>query len=498
MTREKGEKGVKSFGKTSIAADRRWVSLVLLCVGMLMIVLDNTVVNVALPSIEADLGFTPAGLAWVVNAYMIAFGGLLLLAGRLGDLIGSKRVFIAGLITFTGASLLCGVAFSRETLIVARFVQGVGGAMASSVILAMIVTMFREPAERARAMGVFSFTAAAGGSIGLLIGGALTQLLNWHWIFLINVPIGIVATLLTLRLLESNAAIGLHAGADALGAFLITASLMLAVYTVVEIPTFGAISAHTFEFGAGAAVLFAAFIARQATAAAPLLPLSVFRARNVAGSNVLQLLLVAALFGFFFLDSLYLRDVLGYDAVQTGLAFLPITLSIGALSLGWSASLPARFGPRPVVVAGLALATAGLAIFALAPLDGSYAGTILPAMLLLGTGMGAAFPSVMMFAMSSATANDSGLISGLINTTAQVGGALGLAVLATLSASRTHAVFASGAGTAISLAAGYHLAFGIGSCFLAIACVIAATVLQPPSASEPQSAGNASHSRGGA
>ncbi len=468
----------------STTRDTRWISLVLLCTGMLMIVLDGTVVNVALPSIQSDLAFSQSSLAWVVNAYMIAFGGLLLLAGRLGDLIGSKRVFVAGLIAFTAASLLCGLAWSRELLVAARFLQGIGGAMASSVILAMIVTMFQEPAERAKAMGVFSFTAAAGGSIGLLIGGALTQALNWHWIFLINVPIGIAAVILALRLLEATPGIGLRAGADALGALLVTASLMIAVYTVVEIPVNGATSGHTLLFGAIAVLLFVAFIARQATAAKPLLPLRLFRSRNVSGTNVLQVLVVAGLFGFFFMDSLYLRRVRGFDAVHTGFAFLPITLSIGALSLGWASALPARFGARNVVVAGMALAAIGLAIFTVAPLDGAYATTILPAMLLLGVGMGVTFPSLMMFAMSSATASDSGLTSGLINTTAQAGGAFGLAILATLAAARTHDLLAAGARNEAALAGGYHLAFGIGAACLTVAVVIAATVLQTPAVSE--------------
>lgn len=471
----------------AMTPDTRWISLIILCVGMLMIVLDNTVVNVALPSIQSDLAFSQANLAWVVNAYMIAFGGLLLLAGRLGDLIGSKRVFVAGLVAFTLASLLCGCAWSREILVAARFLQGIGGAMASAVILAMIVTMFEEPQERAKALGVFSFTASAGGSIGLLLGGTLTQLVNWHWIFLINVPIGIAATIAALRLLKSGGGIGLREGADGVGALLITASLMLAVYTVVEIPTYGAASVPTLALAALAAVLFAGFIVRQATAEKPLLPLRLFRSRNVAGTNVLQLLLVAGMFGFFFLDSLYLRMVLHYDAVATGLAFLPVTISIGALSLGWSARLSTRFGPRAVVIGGVSLAAAGLAIFAFAPLDGGYATTILPAMLLLGVGMGAAFPSVMMFAMSSATPSDSGLTSGLINTTAQVGGAFGLAILATLSASRTHDVLATGASTAVALAAGYHLAFAIAACCLVVAGIVAATVLQSGSvASEPE------------
>jgi EmrB/QacA subfamily drug resistance transporter len=458
--------------------DSRWISLVLLCTGMLMIVLDGTVVNVALPSIQSDLAFSQSDLAWVVNAYMIAFGGLLLLAGRIGDLIGSKRVFVAGVIVFTGASLLCGLAWNRDVLVAARFVQGTGGAMASSVILAMIVTMFQKPAERAKAMGVFSFTAAAGGSIGLLIGGALTQALNWHWIFLINVPIGIGAAILAVRLLEPTPGIGLRDGADVLGALLVTASLMIAVYTVVEIPVNGGASAHTLGFGALAVSLFAAFIARQATAAKPLLPLRLFRSRNVAGTNAVQVLTVAGLFGFFFMDSLYLRRVLGYDAIHTGFAFLPITISIGALSLPWASALPMRFGTRNVVVAGLGLATAGLAIFAVAPLGGTYVTTIFPAMLMLGVGIGATFPSLMMLAMSSATATDSGLTSGLVNTTAQVGGAFGLAVLATLAAGRTRDLLSTGVRNEAALAAGYQLAFAAGVACLVVAVFISATVLQ--------------------
>ncbi len=472
----------------SPARDDRWISLVLLCTGMLMVALDTTIVNVALPSIQSDLAFSQSSLAWVVNAYMIAFGGLLLLAGRLGDLIGSKRVFVAGLIAFTGASLLCGLAWSRELLVVARFLQGIGGAMTSAVILAIIVAMFEEPAERAKAMGVFSFTAAAGGSIGLLVGGALTQALNWHWIFLINVPIGIAASVLALRLLESPPGIGLREGADALGALLVTASLMIAVYTVVEIPVNGGASAHTLGFAALAVLLFAAFIARQATAAKPLLPLRLFRSRNVSGTNVLQILLVAGIFGFFFLDSLYLRRVRGYDAVHTGFAFLPITISIGALSLGWASVLPARFGARNVVVAGMALVAAGLAVFAVAPLDGAYATTMLPATLLLGIGLGVAGPSLFVLAMSSATASDSGLTSGLINTAGQVGGALGLAVLATIATSRTHDLLAAGAGTQAALAGGNHLAFGAGAACIAVAVLIAATVLRAPSAAEQAAA----------
>ena len=459
--------------------DTRWISLIVLCVGMLMIVLDGTVVNVALPSIQSDLGFSQAGLAWVVNAYLIAFGGLLLLAGRLGDLVGSKRVFIGGLVVFTLASLLCGVAWNQPILIGARFLQGIGGAMASSVILAMIVTMFTEPAERARAMGVFSFTASAGGSVGLLVGGTMTQLLNWHWVFLINVPIGIAAFFVAQRFLHGNAGIGLREGADALGAALVTASLMIAVYTVVEIPEYGLTSWRTLAFGIAAIALLIGFIARQSLAEKPLLSLSVFKSRNVTGSNILQVLVVAGLFGFFFLDSLYLRRVLGYGAVATGFAFLPITVSIGALSLGWSARLATRFGALPVVVTGTALAAFGLGIFALGSFSGSYLVTIFPAMLLLGVGMGISFPSLMLIAMSDSDSSNSGLISGLVNTTAQVGGAFGLAILATVAASRTHAALAGGAKNVAALSAGYHMAFGVAAVCLLVAAVVAATVLEP-------------------
>jgi EmrB/QacA subfamily drug resistance transporter len=442
------------------STDTRWAALAVLCVGMLMIVLDGTIVNVALPSIQSDLGFTSSNLAWVINAYMIAFGGLLLLSGRLGDLIGSRRVFIAGLCLFTFASLLCGIAWTRDLLVAARFVQGIGGAMASSVILSMIVTMFTDPEERTKAMGFFNFTASAGGSIGLLLGGSLTQVANWHWVFLVNLPIGIAAVFLAARYVKSSSGQGLGAGADLLGAVLITASLMLAVYTVVEMPAYGVASVHTCAFAAVTLALFAAFIGRQMTAAHPLLALSVFRSRNLTGSSLVQVFIVAAMFGFFFLDSLYFRRTLGYNAIATGLAFLPVTLAIGALSLGWSAQLAMRFGARNMIVFGVGISALGLAWAAATPIGSNY-GLIFPSMLLLGIGMGVAFPSLMMFAMSTATNADSGLISGLIQTTAQVGGAFGLAILATIAA-----------------VSSYPIAFGIAAACLVLACTVAGTVLR--------------------
>jgi EmrB/QacA subfamily drug resistance transporter len=459
----------------------RWLALAVLCVGFLMIVLDQTIVNVALPSIQRDLGFSQSGLAWVFNAYLIGFGGLLLLAGRLGDLIGRKRIFLAGMVAFTAASVLCGMSVSQEMLIASRFLQGVGGATTSAVILGMLVTMFPEPRERAKAIGIYSSVAAAGGSIGLLTGGVLTQAINWHWIFFVNLPIGLAAAILAARMLEADRGIGLGHGADVAGAALVTAGLMLAVYAIVEVPSYGWLSAHTLGFGAVAIALLVAFVARQATARNPLLPLHVFRARNVSGANLVQVLTVAGLFGFFFLGTLYLQRVLGYDASQTGLAILPVPLAIGTLSLGLSARLNTRFGPRNVLVPGLALTAAGLALLSRAPVDGRYVVDVLPVMLLLGIGAGLSFPASTTLAMSGATARDSGLASGLINTTQQVGGALGLAVLATLAASHTDALLADGQATASALTDGYHLAFRIGAGLVLVAIVIAVTVLRSES-----------------
>ena len=431
--------------QTAATTDRsRWLALVVLCAGMLMIILDQTIVNVALPTIQSDLGFSQSSLAWVVNAYLIALGGLLLLAGRIGDLIGRKRIFLAGLAVFTLASLLCGAAQSEEMLIGARFVQGIGAAMTSAVILGMIVTMFPEPREQAMAIGIYSFVASAGASIGLLAGGLITQAINWHWIFFVNLPIGIAAAVLALRLLEADPGVGLREGADVAGAALVTAALMLGVYTIVGTVDHGWVSAHTLGFGAVAAVLLAGFVARQATASRPLVPLRIFRSRNVSGANIVQALMVAGMFGMFFLGTLYLQRVLHYDAVQTGAAFLPVSVGIGVLSLGFSARLITRLGARAVLLPGLALLVAGLVLLTGAPVGGDYVTDLLPAMVLLGVGAGIAFPALVTLAMSGATASDSGLASGLVNTTQQVGGALGLAVLATLSTSRTNHLLADG------------------------------------------------------
>jgi EmrB/QacA subfamily drug resistance transporter len=458
---------------------RRWIALVVLCVGMLMIVLDQTIVNVALPSIQRDLDFSQSDLAWVVNAYLIAFGGLLLLAGRMGDLIGQKRIFMLGLAVFTGASLLCGLAQSQGVLIGARFVQGIGGATTSAVILGMIVTMFPEPREQAKAIGVYSFVASAGASIGLLMGGVLTEALNWHWIFFVNIPIGAAAALLATRYVEGQEGIGLRQGADVAGAILVTASLMLGVYTILEVGSYGWGSAHTLGFGAISLGLLAAFVLRQARGANPLMPLRIFRSRNVSGANLVQILMVAGLFGMFFLGTLYMQKVLGYDALEIGLAFLPVALLIGTLSLGFSARLNTRFGARATLIPGLGLILAGLLLFTQAPVGADYLTDILPVMVLLGIGAGLSFPSLMTLAMSGATRSDSGLASGLVNTSLQVGGALGLAVIATLASTHTENLLGDGESRLDALTGGYHLAFVIGAGLLFVAIALAFTVLQP-------------------
>jgi EmrB/QacA subfamily drug resistance transporter len=458
----------------------RWIALYVLCVGMLMIVLDVTVVNVALPSIQRDLGFSQASLAWVVNAYLITFGGLLLLAGRFGDILGRKDVFMAGLGIFTAASLACGLAQSQGMLIAARFVQGIGGAMTSAVILGMIVTMFPEPREQARAIGVYGFVASAGGSVGLLAGGLLTQSINWHWIFFVNIPIGLVTAILALRLLDREPGIGLRAGADIPGAALITTALMLGVYTIVKpAADYGWGSGRTLVFGAVSLALLAAFLAREASAENPLIPLRIFRSRNVSGANAIQVLTVAGMFGMFFLGALYLQRVLGYDALHIGLAFLPATIVMGTLSLRYSERLIMRFGARGTLLPGLVLVAIGLALFARAPVNGSYMRDVLPVMILLGAGIGACFPALMTLAMAGATRSDAGLASGLINTTAQVGGALGLAVLATLSSTHSASLLHSGRSTAAALTGGYHLAFLVGAALILAAIAVAVVVLRP-------------------
>jgi EmrB/QacA subfamily drug resistance transporter len=461
--------------------DTRWIALMVLCVGMLMIILDVTIVNVALPSIQHDLGFSQSGLAWVINAYLIPFGSLLLLAGRIGDLVSRRGVFISGLAIFTAASAVCGLAGSQQVLIVARFVQGVGGAMTSAVILGMIVTMFPEPREQARAIGVYSFVASAGGAVGLLLGGVLTDGINWHWIFFVNVPIGLATAAAARRVLDRDRATGVTRGADVPGAALITAALMVTVYTIVDpAAQYGWAAPRTLAFVATAIALLVAFGVREATAATPLVPLRIFRSRTLTGANVAQMLSAAGMFGMFFVGVLYLQHVLGYDALRIGLAFLPVTVMMGGLSLRYSGRLIGRFGARRTVIAGLVLIATGLALFARVPVHGHYLADALPSMVLLGVGGGMAFPALAALAMAEATPEDAGLASGVFNTTAQVGSALGLAVLATLSAGRYLTLRESGVSDVVAQTGGYRLAFLVASALVVAALAVTVTVIRPP------------------
>jgi EmrB/QacA subfamily drug resistance transporter len=459
----------------------RWVSLLVLCAGFLMIVVDTTIVNVALPSIQRDLGFSQSGLAWVVNAYLIAYGGVMLLAGRLGDLLGRKRVFLLGLALFTTASLLSGLSFSQPLLIAARFIQGVGGAVSSAVILAMVVTLFPEPGERARAMGIFAFVASAGGALGLLAGGLITQVISWHWIFFVNLPIGIATILLAARLIQSDQGIGLGQGADVLGAILVTSALMLGVYAIVESDVAGLLSPETLGLGAVAIGLLAAFIVRQALAANPLMPLRLFRSRNLSGANLVQALMVAAFFGFFFLGSLDMQRVLHYGPLAIGLAFLPNTMAMAAFSLGLSARLITRFGPRAVSLVGLTCLVVGLALFARTPVHADYVRDLFLPMIVLGVGAGLAFTSLSLVAMGGVSPSDAGLASGLLNTTTQVGASLGLAVLATLATTQAGTLLASGHSPADALSGGYHLTWAISAGLVLASGILAAILLRPES-----------------
>ena len=454
----------------------RWASLVVLCAGTLMTILDGNIVTVAMPAIQRDLGFSGPGLAWVVNAYLIPFGGLLLLVGRLGDLVGRKRMFTAGLAVFTAASVLCGLVTSQGMLIAARAVQGVGGAMASAVVLGMLFALFPEPRELARAIAVFSAVGAGGGALGTFLGGALTQALNWHWIFLINLPIGIVAWLAAVRVLAPEQGAGLGRGADYPGAALVTGALMLTVYVIVGT---GARSlTATLLLAALALALFVAFTVRQAGAARPLLRLRLFRSRLLTGANAVQILMIGTMFGFQFIGALYVQRVLGFSELLTGTAFLPAPVAVGVLMLGLSARTIGRFGAYRVLLAGLVLIVAGMALLSRVPADGSYVTDVLPPLLLLATGFAAAMPALTGLAMSGAREEDAGLASGLFNTTQVVGGSLGLAVLSTLAAGRTDGLVARGTELIPATAAGYQLAFRVAALIAAAALVLAAGVLR--------------------
>lgn len=461
-----------------IHGTQRWWALLVLCLGVLMIVLDTTIVNVALPSIRQDLHFTETSLVWVINAYMLTFGGFLLLGGRLGDLLGHRRMFLAGLTLFTLASLACGLAQGQALLIGARAAQGLGGAVVSAVSLSLIMNLFTEPHERARAMGVYGFVCAGGGSIGVLLGGLLTSALSWHWIFLVNLPIGVLVYALCLRLIPAAAPAAGGARLDVAGALAVTASLMLAVYAVVNGNEAGWASAQSLILLGAAAALMALFLAIEARVASPLMPLALFRLRNVATANVVGVLWAAAMFAWFFVSALYMQLVLGYSPMQVGLAFLPANLIMAAFSLGLSAKLVMRFGIRAPLAMGLFMAALGLALFARAPVDGTFAADVLPGMLLLGLGAGVAFNPMLLAAMSDVEPSQSGLASGVVNTAFMMGGSLGLAVLASLAAARSAGLEQAGAAPTAALNGGYQMTFLAGAAIAALAAALSAALLR--------------------
>jgi EmrB/QacA subfamily drug resistance transporter len=460
-------------------ARRRWLALILLCSGSLMIVLDTTIVNVALPSIRQSLGFSETSLAWVVNAYLLTFGGFLLLGGRLGDLFGHRRLFLTGIALFTTSSLACGLATTQHVLIAARAVQGLGGAIVSAVSLSLIMTMFTEPQERAKAMGVFGFVAAGGGTVGVLLGGVLTDLLDWHWIFIVNLPVGVAVFGFCFVLLPSGRGTAGAAGLDVAGAVTVTAALMLAVYAIVNGNQAGWASTQTLGLLGAAAALLAVFLVIESRVAAPLMPLGLYRLRNVSSANAIGILWAVGMFAWFFLSALYLQIVLGYSPIRVGLAFLPTNVIMASFSLGLSAKAVMRFGIRPPLALGLTLATLGLVLFARAPVGGSYLTDVMPSMILLGLGAGLAFNPLLLAAMSDVSPTESGLASGVVNTSFMMGGALGLAVLASVAARHTADLRASGDAPMTALVGGYHLAFVIGAVFTLAGAAIAAAILRP-------------------
>ncbi len=465
---------------------RRWIALAVLCLGQLMMVLDATIVNVALPSIQHDLSFSQGSLTWVMNGYLITFGGFLLLAGRLGDLVGRKRVFLTGLVMFTAASVLCGLANSQALLIGARLLQGVGGAVASSVILAIIVTEFPERAEQAKAMGLYAFVSAGGGSIGLLAGGVLTQSLDWHWIFFVNVPIGLLAFALGRALIVENEGIGLSGGVDWLGSALITLATMAGAFAIVKSSDYGLLSARTLGVGAGSLVLLGAFLALEARLENPIMPLRVLRLRMLMGSSLVRGLLVTGMFSAFFLGSLYLEKVLGYNAIDTGLAFLPLTASIAVMSLGLSARAAERFGAVNSLAAGLASIVAGLLLLSTAGIHAGYFPGLFFAFLLIGLGAGASFLPLLTIGMADAPKRDAGLASGIINVSVQLFGAIGLASLGTIATDHTKALSASGHSVLEALTGGYHLAYVVAAICVAVGILAALLVLRPPASTVQQ------------
>jgi EmrB/QacA subfamily drug resistance transporter len=473
--------------------DRRWLALIILCLGTLMIVLDATIVNVALPSIREDLGFSETSLAWVVNAYLLTFGGFLLLSGRLGDLFGHRRLFLIGIVLFTLASLACGLSTSQGFLVGARAVQGLGGAVVSAVALSLIMTLFTETGERAKAMGVYGFVASGGGTLGVIAGGVLTDVFSWHWIFLVNIPIGVAVYALSSALLPRDQIAAGDRRVDIAGAVVVTASLMLAVYAIVNGNEVGWLTVRTIGLLAAAGVLLVVFLVVESRVAQPLVPLGLFRHRTLSTANGVAVLLAGAMFAWFFLSALYLQLVLGYSPLEVGLAFLPATLIMGSFSLGLSAKLVMRFGLKPPLVVGMLFMAAGLFLFTFVPVDGNFVLDVVPGMILLGIGAGMGFNPLLLAAMGDVEPNQAGLASGLVNTAFMMGGALGLAILASLSASRSDSLLASGDSRLEALTGGYHAAFLVGALFAVAGAAVGGLLIraeQPEMEPQPEAAGS--------
>ncbi|MGA9283915.1 MAG: MFS transporter [Solirubrobacteraceae bacterium] len=465
---------------------RRWIALAVLCLGQLMMVLDATIVNVALPSIQRELGFSQESLTWVINGYLVTFGGFLLLAGRMGDLVGRKKVFLTGLVMFTAASILCGFAQSQGMLIGARILQGIGGAVASSVILAIIVTQFPKRAEQAKAMGMYAFVSAGGGSVGLLAGGALTQSLDWHWIFFVNVPIGLIAFVLGWLLIEENEGLGLAGGVDVAGSILITLATMLGAFAIVKSSEYGLFSARTLGVGGASLAFLAGFLVLESRISNPIMPLRILRQRMLMGSSLVRGLLITGMFSAFFLGALYLEKVLGYDAIDTGLAFLPLTFSIAVMSMGFAARAVQRFGALQTLMAGLAGIAVGLVLLALQGLHASYFPGLFLAFLTLGLGAGASFLPLLTMGMSDSAPEDAGLASGIINVSVQLFGAIGLATLGTIATDHTKTLSASGDSLASALTGGYHLAYLVAAGCVGLGILAAFLVLRPPAIAQQE------------
>jgi EmrB/QacA subfamily drug resistance transporter len=459
---------------------RRWIALIVVCLAMLMNALDSSIVNVALPSIQHDLGFSQSSLTWVIDAYLITFGSFLLMAGRLGDLIGRKLVFLSGIVLFTASSAVCGLATSQAMLIGGRFAQGAGGALSASVILAIIITEFPKPAERAKAMSAYIFVAVGGGAIGLLVGGVITQAISWHWIFFINLPIGIATFILGVFLIDENVGLGIRNGVDVAGSILVTAALMVGIYAIVTATQYGWTSAHTLGFGGVAVALLIGFFVLEGHLKNPIMPLRILKLRSLTGSSVIRAFLATGMFSTFFLGALYLEHVLGYDALQTGLAFLPISVVIAALSSGITARLVNRFGALRVLIPGLLTMSLGLLLIALAGEDANYWTQIFPAFVLMGLGAGTAFVPLLTIAMEEVPSEDAGLGSGIVNVSMQMSAAIGLALLSTLATNRTSTLEAQGRSSISALTGGYQLAFLIAAVFVLVGAILTPLILREP------------------